>query len=64
VILDLQRSGLLDEAIEHLEGLIEPLLAATIGLVVGFSGEVAKQLFEVIVIARQHDALRGALCPW
>ncbi len=43
--------------IERLEGLIESLLAATVLLVVGLCGNVAKQLFEVFIPGGQHDAL-------
>jgi len=49
------------QPLEHLERLIEPPPAATVGLVVGFSGEIAKQLFEVLVVPRRHDRrIRGA----
>ena len=51
------RSGLIDDVLERLEGLVEPLLAATILLVVGLRGNVAKHLFEVVLACGQHGAV-------
>jgi len=48
---------LIDDVIECLEGLVESLLAATVLLVVGLSGNVAKQLFKIVVPGGQHDAV-------
>ena len=45
-----------EDVIERLEGLVEPLLAATVLLVVGLSGNVAKQLFKIVVPGGQHGA--------
>jgi len=53
---------LIDHLIEQLEGVVEPLLAATVLLVVGLSGNVAKQLFEVVLPGGQHDAVIGEAC--
>lgn len=46
-----------DHVVQDLEGLIEPLLAATVLLVVRFRGNEADQLVEIIFVAGQHDAL-------
>ncbi|MDQ6728518.1 MAG: hypothetical protein M3066_20500 [Actinomycetota bacterium] len=45
-----------DDVIERLERLVEPLLATTVLLVVGLSGNVAKQFFKIVVPGSQHDA--------
>jgi len=39
-----------------LEGLIEPLLAPTVLLMVGLRGDEASQPVEIILVADQHDA--------
>jgi hypothetical protein len=51
------RSGLTDDVLERLEGLVEPLLAATVLLVVGLRSNVAKQLFEIVLASGQHGAV-------
>lgn len=57
-------SGLIDNSIERLEGLIEPLLAAAVLLVVSLCGNVAKQLLQVVLPGGQRGAVRviGEAC--
>jgi len=44
------------------KGLIEPLLPATVGLVVCRRGEMTEQLVKPLLVARQQDALVGVAC--
>ncbi len=49
---------LIDDLLERLKGLVEPLLSATVLLVVGLGGDVAEQLFKVVLPGGQHGAVR------
>ena len=50
-------SGLIDDVLERLEGLVKPLLASTVLLVVGLRSNVAKQLFKIVLAGGQHGAV-------
>jgi len=51
-------SVLIDDLLERSKGLVESLLAATVLLVVGLRGDIAEQLFQVVLLGGQH----GTVC--
>ncbi len=53
------RASVSERIPEHFEGLIEPLLPATVLLVVGLRGHEIDELLKIILVAGEHDAPVG-----